>query len=183
MTAASSANGLDSTGLDFDGMDIDYHDVDPSALSLDAYADIEAEVEADADADMDADADADADADVDADADADADADDALLSLGDPQQQPADGSAHGKKSTSAKGSHMGLVSQSTANTTQGPSGEKVRLLPEKQAHAVAEAEANAKAKVRRTVGGADEGQQVDRLATGVTIDAGALTSVRTYLLC
>ncbi|KAF8313144.1 Bromodomain-containing protein [Clavulina sp. PMI_390] len=71
---------------------------------------------------------------------------------------------------------MGLAPQTGGSTVQGPGGEKLRLLPDKQAHAAAEAEANAKAKVRRTVGGADEGQQVDRLATGVTVDAGALTS-------
>jgi hypothetical protein len=63
-------------------------------------------------------------------------------------------------------SQMGLAHQAPGTT--------VRALPEKVALAAAAAEANAKAEVRRTVGGADEGLQVDRLATGVTVDAGAL---------
>lgn len=71
---------------------------------------------------------------------------------------------HGKTSMT----HLGPQNNST--------GEAKRLLTEKVAAATVAAD-KAKAEVRRTVGGADEGQQVDRLATGVTVDAGALTSV------
>ena len=81
-----------------------------------------------------------------------------------PPLTPGASAAAGK---SSKSSHMGPAPQ-----TPGPT---VRDLPEKAAAAAAAAEADAKAEVRRTVGGADEGQQVDRLATGVTVDAGALS--------
>lgn len=73
----------------------------------------------------------------------------------------------------------------TAKThlTVGPqaqsSGEAQRKLNDKKA-AVAAADAKAKEEVRRTVGRADEGQQVDRLATGVTIDTGSLLKVNDH---
>jgi hypothetical protein len=124
----------------------------------------------DPDRDQDHELDPDADADADADAEVDIDADEASLS-----QQPNDAQPESPTHGKTAKSHTGLAPQT--NTVSGD-----RLLPEKKAYAAAVAEANAKAEVRRTVGRADEGQQVDRLATGVTVDAGALTSVSILLL-
>jgi len=133
----------------------------------DTYTPPEPDPELDLDADADADADVDADVDADADADADADIDADEVSSQQPNGTHPESPTLGK---TTKG-HIGLAPQ----TTTAPGG---RLLPEKKAHAAAVAEAHAKAEVRRTVGRADEGQQVDRLATGVTVDVEALPSVR-----
>ena len=109
------------------------------------------------DLDLDGDGDVDAEGDIDADAEAEDDPDDIPTTvLQDPQRS-------GKSNTTL--GHVSLANQAL----HGSNGHV-------QHSAMAAAEAKAKANVIRTVGRADEGQQVARLATGVTIDAGAASS-------